>query len=130
MIRTEHHGPVTTVILDRPGPRNAVDRATARGSSSGSSIWGLVVGGALAASIAGCVMRGPARPRLTGTCQGACAHYVACKPGHSADARGQCEAECPQVFADPDSLMEFELLTCADAVEYIDGVEAQTGSAP
>ncbi len=29
MIRTEHHGPVTTVILDRPGARNAVDRATA-----------------------------------------------------------------------------------------------------
>jgi enoyl-CoA hydratase len=29
MIRTEREGPVTVVILDRPGVRNAVDRATA-----------------------------------------------------------------------------------------------------
>src|SRR5690349_8840631 len=29
MIRTERDGPVTVVILDRPGARNAVDRATA-----------------------------------------------------------------------------------------------------
>ena len=29
-VRTEHDGPVTTVILDRPATRNAVDAATAR----------------------------------------------------------------------------------------------------
>ena len=28
-VRIEHDGPVTTVILDRPEARNAVDRATA-----------------------------------------------------------------------------------------------------
>lgn len=28
-VRTEHDGPVTTVVLHRPGTRNAVDRATA-----------------------------------------------------------------------------------------------------
>lgn len=98
-----------------------------------SPVPGLVLGAAIAALVvaplAGCVMRGLASPRLTGTCQGACAHYVACKPGHPETARGQCEAECPQVFADPDSLMAYESLTCADAVEYIDGAGAQTVSA-
>ena len=34
-VRTEHNGPVTTVILDRPEARNAVDRATARGAGGG-----------------------------------------------------------------------------------------------
>jgi enoyl-CoA hydratase len=29
-VRTEHDGPVTTVVLDRPESRNAVDRATAQ----------------------------------------------------------------------------------------------------
>ena len=91
-----------------------------------SPLPGLVLGAALAALIAGCIVRGPASPRLTGTCAGACAHYVACKPGHPEVARGQCEAECPHVFADPESLMAYESLSCTDAVEYIDGVAAQT----
>ena len=95
---------------------------------------GLVLGAVLAAMIvaplAGCRLRAPASLRLTGTCAGACAHYVACKPGHPDAARGQCEAECPHVFSDPESLMAYESLTCADAVEYIDGVPAQTVSQP
>ncbi|HEY1547352.1 MAG TPA: hypothetical protein VGG28_06010, partial [Kofleriaceae bacterium] len=60
-------------------------------------------------------------PRLTGTCTGACDHYVECKPGHEQLDRDRCAHECPNVFADPDSLMAFESLSCKDAVEYVDG---------
>ncbi|MDB4952537.1 MAG: hypothetical protein JWO36_106 [Myxococcales bacterium] len=60
-------------------------------------------------------------PQLTGTCDGACAHYVECKPGHSDRDGARCRAECPQVFSDPDSLMAYESMSCKNAVEYIDG---------
>ena len=60
-------------------------------------------------------------PRLTGTCDGACAHYIECKPGHPESDRGRCLSECPQVFSDRDSLMEYEQMSCKDAVEYVDG---------
>ena len=59
--------------------------------------------------------------RLTGTCDGACAHYVECKPGHLVADRDRCVRECPSVFADSDSLMGYESLACPDAVEYVDG---------
>jgi hypothetical protein len=60
-------------------------------------------------------------PRLTGTCDGACAHYIECKPGHPTQERLRCQKECPGVFADSDSLMMYESLSCKDAVEYVDG---------
>lgn len=60
-------------------------------------------------------------PRLTGTCGGACAHYIECKPGHPERDRARCQQECPGVFADRDSLMMYESLSCKDAVEYVDG---------
>jgi hypothetical protein len=83
---------------------------------------GLAVGIVLAL-IAGCVVHRLTGPRLTGTCEGACAHYVDCKPGAGQPARARCEAECPEVFGDRDSLMGFESLSCDDAVEYVDGAE-------
>ena len=60
-------------------------------------------------------------PRLTGTCDGACAHYVECKPGHRDSDRARCQAECPDVFSDADSLMAYESMTCKNAVEFVDG---------
>lgn len=82
---------------------------------------------AAAAPLSGCTMvRHFSGPQLTGTCDGACAHYVQCKPGHS-DADGRrCRAECPDVFSDRDSLMGYESLACDDAVEYVDGPAAKT----
>lgn len=85
---------------------------------------GIVVGIALAL-IGSCVVQRLTGPRLTGTCEGACAHYVACKPGAGKPERARCEAECPEVFADRDSLVGFESLSCADAVEYVDGPESR-----
>jgi hypothetical protein len=67
-------------------------------------------------------------PRLTGTCDGACAHYIECKPGHPEGERARCRQECPGVFADRDSLMMYESLSCKDAVEYVDGSPARAAT--
>jgi len=84
---------------------------------------GLVAGLALAALMASCVVHRLVGPRLTGTCNGACSHYVACKPGANDADRDRCRAECPDVFSDRDSLIAYESLSCADAVEYVDGTQ-------
>jgi hypothetical protein len=79
-------------------------------------------------SMIGCIVKRFAGPQLTGTCDGACAHYVQCKPGHSDADRNRCVAECPGVFSDRDSLMAYESLSCDDAVEFIDGNAAKTAA--
>jgi hypothetical protein len=119
-------------------PGRTPPRSSHAGSGSGSqpgsrsrsqpgsrSPWAAaLLGAALAAAIpvSGCtVVRRFSGPQLTGTCDGACAHYVQCKPGHSeADGR-RCRAECPEVFSDGDSLMTYESLSCDNAVEFVDG---------
>ena len=98
-----------------PGPERA---GGARGV-----LCGLVAGAALAAVLASCVVHRLVGPRLTGTCNGACTHYMACKPGGDDADRNRCRDECPDVFGDRDSLMAFESLSCADAVEYVDGTQ-------
>jgi hypothetical protein len=81
----------------------------------------LVIGAAIAALAASCIVRRFTGPQLTGTCDGACAHYLECKPGHSRADDKRCHAECPDVFSDRDSLMAYETLSCTDAVEFVDG---------
>jgi hypothetical protein len=75
---------------------------------------------ALAASTA-CIVRMAPRRQLTGTCDGACAHYLACKQSRTAAAERACVADCHDVFADADSLRAFESLSCEDAIQYVDG---------
>lgn len=82
-------------------------------------IRSIVLGLLIAATIASCVVNRLMGPRLTGTCEGACDHYVACKSGKADKQR--CRTECPDVFSDRDSLMAFESLSCSNAVEYVDG---------
>jgi hypothetical protein len=79
---------------------------------------------AIAALSASCLTRLATTRRLTGTCAGACDHYLSCKDAHTPAAEQSCEAECSQVFADEDSLRAFESLSCRDAVEYVDGASA------
>jgi hypothetical protein len=87
-------------------------------------IKGLVLGIAVAASITACATTGPrgrTGNQLTGTCAGVCDHYIECKSGHPEADRSRCLQECPEVFTDDDSRVGYESLTCADAVEYVDG---------
>ena len=92
------------------------------------AVLGLGLGFGLALSMVGCVVNRLTGPQLTGTCGGACAHYVQCKPGHRDADRTRCMVECPDVFSDRDSLMAYETLTCDDAVEFIDGNAAKTAA--
>jgi len=89
---------------------------------------GVARGLVLSLLITGCIVKRFNSPRLTGTCSGACAHYVSCKPGHSDADGARCNAECPDVFSDADSIMAYESLSCRDAVEYIDGNASKTAT--
>jgi hypothetical protein len=82
----------------------------------------------LAAVFASCIVRNLTGPRLTGTCDGACSHYVECKPSHTTQDGARCRSECPDVFSDRDSLMAYESLSCPDAIEYIDGNPSHTAT--
>jgi hypothetical protein len=84
-------------------------------------VKGVILGAVLALAITGCIVKHLVGPQLTGTCDGACAHYIECKPTHAPSDRASCAAECPNVFSDRESLTMYESLTCTDAVEYIDG---------
>jgi hypothetical protein len=80
----------------------------------------------LALVLSACIVRTVHTRKLTGTCEGACDHYIECKDG-GGDA-GACVAECRQVFSDDESLRAFESLSCADTIEYVEGPRAMTSS--
>jgi hypothetical protein len=84
-----------------------------------SVVRGLALGIAISIGISSCVVKRLMGPRLTGTCEGACDHYLECKHGHADLAR--CRRECPDVFSDRDSLMAFESLSCQNTIEFVDG---------
>jgi hypothetical protein len=87
-------------------------------------IRSLILGIAIAVLMASCVVKRLMGPRLTGTCEGACEHYIECKHGRADVTR--CRQECPDVFGDRDSLMAFESLSCENAVEFVDGQPARS----
>ncbi len=91
-----------------------------------SVIAAIVLGLVISLAMIGCIVQRLTGPQLTGTCDGACAHYVQCKPGHADVDRARCKDECPTVFSDRDSLMAYESLSCDNAVEFIDGKAAKT----
>jgi hypothetical protein len=65
--------------------------------------------------------------QLTGTCDGVCDYYLACKRSGDVQTRQACVKECSFIFSDDESLMAFESLECADAVAYVEG---PSGRAP
>jgi len=89
----------------------------------------LGLGALIALVVTSCIVRRLTGPRLTGTCDGACAHYIECKPGHLQPDRLRCQNECPGVFSDRDSLVAYESLSCKDAVEYVDGNSPKAAAA-
>lgn len=88
-----------------------------------------VVAAVTALVLSGCVVRYLRGPRLTGTCTGACDHYVGCRDGDD-DLRAACLAECPAVFSDAETLMAFESLSCPDTIEYVEGPDRRPLGAP
>jgi hypothetical protein len=81
-------------------------------------IFGLAFGLFLASCRLGAAHR---RPHLTGTCEGACDHYLACKRAGDTAAHEACVVECRDVLQDEESLRAFESLSCKDTIEYVEG---------
>ena len=69
----------------------------------------------------------PATSRTTGTCGGACNHYVDCKdPADPDGAFNGCVSECREIFSDgqkldQESLRDYERLECPEAIAFVDG---------
>jgi hypothetical protein len=81
-------------------------------------------------AITGCIVQHVVEePRVTGTCDGACDHYIECKPGHAVADRERCRRECPDVLGDRDSIVSFELLSCDVVVSFVDGDHPHTAAA-
>jgi hypothetical protein len=64
----------------------------------------------------------------SGTCEGACEHYVECKDDPPPDAYRQCLAECRDIYvhdgdADVDSLLVFEGLECKATIAFVEGTD-------
>jgi len=62
----------------------------------------------------------------TGTCDGACRHYLDCKDDSADTSLRTCMAECSDIFVhegepDRDSLRVFESLECEAAVGFVEG---------
>jgi hypothetical protein len=83
-----------------------------------ATVVGLAIGFAVSA---GCRYESYRRPHLTGTCSGACDHYLSCKRNSDPAAKQACVSECLEVFQDEESLRAFESLECRDTIEYVEG---------
>jgi hypothetical protein len=59
--------------------------------------------------------------RVTGTCEGACRHYLACKGSDDETAFRACLSECRLIFSSAETLEAFEKLDCADAIAFVEG---------
>jgi hypothetical protein len=62
----------------------------------------------------------------SGSCSGACDHYLECKGSDSETALDSCLDECEQIFVyrgEPDraSLQDFEELDCEATIAFVDG---------
>lgn len=80
---------------------------------------------ALAAAATSCIPFRTVRHnerRPTGTCPGACTHYVECKKmSTESPTFHACVQECRDIYEDPQMLASFERLTCDDAVAFVEG---------
>ncbi len=94
---------------------------------------------AIALLVASCAWRPGAYtgPRsVTGTCEGACDHYVRCKGDRDAVVLAACVRECEEIFVEdgePDAvaLGMFEQLQCPDAIGFVEGTSGRgPGSSP
>jgi hypothetical protein len=98
----------------------------------GPTTWTLL-GVALVVALAAACARHPRpeRPRLTtGTCDGACRHYMSCKGQDDQRVFDACVAECREIFmdgddADRDSLRAYERLSCPDATAFVEGASGR-----
>lgn len=77
--------------------------------------------------VASCPRPRAGGPQVTGTCEGACDYYLACKRTDDVARFESCVAECNDFFSDRQALVELERLACDELVAFIEG---PSGRAP
>lgn len=70
------------------------------------------------------------RPRITGTCEGVCRHYLACKDDMSAPKMKVCVAECEEVFTGTTARQAYQGLSCEDAIGFVEGSSGRGPGTP
>jgi|GEM_PF-1039197 len=70
------------------------------------------------------------RPRITGTCEGVCRHYLSCKDELSAPKMKACVAECDEVFTGTTAHQAYQGLSCEDAISFVEGSSGRGPGTP
>lgn len=96
----------------------------------------VVLAGVCLLAQSSCVRRTPevSFAQLTGTCEGACEYYLACKQVAGDEvkpaAQNACEVECSDVFASEEAILAFESLVCEDIVAFVEGPSGRAPGEP
>lgn len=69
-------------------------------------------------------------PKVTGTCQGACEYYQACRRSDDSDVYQACVSECTDFFNGAQALSELERLDCEELVAFIEGPSGRAPGQP
>ena len=86
------------------------------------------------ASVSGtsCVKRQTAgSSAISGSCEGACRHYVSCKRSNDPSLLRECVRDCASIYTDDtgaedaETLGLFERLDCEEAVSFVEGSTAR-----
>ncbi|HSO33090.1 MAG TPA: hypothetical protein VLT33_11240 [Labilithrix sp.] len=96
--------------------------ACSSGSTTGT---GTGTGGASGGGAGG---SGGAPSTGAGTCDSACAYYLACKGADGVDNRAACNQQCAAQNNSADQLVAFQKLDCAKAIEFVEGPGGSSGS--
>jgi hypothetical protein len=82
----------------------------------------LLVGLTALTSTTMCVRQpGAAQRNVTGTCQGACDYYLACKRDDDTQRWSACMTDCNEFFSNEQALREFERMECDAVVSFVEG---------
>ncbi len=95
----------------------------------------LAIALAIALAAGACVKRQTlGSQQVTGTCEGACEHYVSCKKSDDPALLRRCVRECRSFYTDDsgaedaETLGLFERLDCEETVSFVEG-EPSVGAA-
>lgn len=72
----------------------------------------------------------PVRTAVTGTCEGSCAHYLACKNVSDAAYKTECVKGCVALKRPAQDLAQFESMDCATAIATVEKPQKQQAGAP
>jgi hypothetical protein len=69
--------------------------------------------------------------QVSGTCEGACQHYVSCKRSDDPRVLRECVRDCATIYTDDNGVEDsetlglFERLDCEETISFVEGETAQ-----